>query len=288
MGTAGRHVQSDDGVRIFRHRWDPPGRARAAVCIVHGIGEHGARYADVAARMCDAGYVVSALDLRGHGRSDGRRGDARFHAALNDVGDLVADASSEGLPVFLYGHSLGGLLALLYSLRRPAWLAGVVATGPALHTALREQRLKVGLARLLGRLLPSVTVPSGLDDTKLNRDPAVIEAYRADPLVHDRASLGFALDALVAIDEVLSRASELSLPLLLVHGGRDDINRVSGSEEVARKVAGGCTLKVYDGLFHAVEHEPERDSVIDDVIAWMDHHVAGSSRIRGDERPQMA
>lgn len=208
------------------------------------------------------------------GRSSGRRGDTRLSAVLGDI-DVVLDdirTDIDGRPLFLYGHSLGGLVSLLYGLdRRPA-LDGIVVTGAALPTTLREQRLKMRIAGLLGRWLPVLAIPSGLDDTKLNRDPAVLAAYRADPLVHDRATLGFALDALEAIDRVLAEASQFPLPLLVIHGSGDEINRLSGSEEIARMVPGDVTIKVYDGVYHAVEHEPESEQIIDDVISWLDAH----------------
>jgi alpha-beta hydrolase superfamily lysophospholipase len=185
-----------------------------------------------------------------------------------------ARAGDRQTPLFLYGHSLGGLLALLYSLDYRPELAGVVATGPALHTVVRDQPAKVLMARALGTVLPSLTIPSGLDDTKLNRDAAVLAAYRADPLVHRRMSLGFARDSLLAMDRVLDEAGRFPLPLLLVHGGADQINLLSGSREIAARHPGDCTLKIYEGVFHAVEHEPEWAEIVSDIVKWLDARVA--------------
>ena len=266
-----------DEARIAWHRWTPPDTPRGVIVVLHGVGEHGGRYEAVAEQFNKAGYVVTAMDFRGHGLSSGRRGDARLEPTLGDIDRLLEQETSrlkaEG--VFLYGHSLGGLVAFLYGLDRQPKIDGVVVTGPPFRTVVRdEQPLKVLAARTIGRLLPSLAVPSGLPTERLNRDPAVRAAYEADPLVHDRATAGFALDSIRAMDRVLAEAKRFPLPLLIAHGGADTINLLSGSEAVADRVVGDCTLKVYDGVYHAVEHEPECERIIADTIEWMDLHVS--------------
>lgn len=164
---------------------------------------------------------------------------------------------------------------LSYALNRRPALAGVVASGAGLHNALREQKAKVILVRSLAPLLPHLALPSGLDDTLISRDPAVVAAYRADPLTHDRATLGFGRDALDAADAALAGASEFQVPLLLLHGGADRLTYPSGSRAFA--AAAGpkrATLIVYDGLYHEVHNEPEQARVAADVVAWLDQHVA--------------
>ena len=214
-----------------------------------------------------------SFDLRGHGRSGGRRGDTRFAATFDDIDRLLSDAADRfpDRPRFLYGHSLGGLLVLAYTLQRQPALAGAVASGAALHTALREQKAKVLLVRMLGAVLAHVALPSGLDDRLISRDSDVVAAYRADPLVHDRATLGFGLDAMRAADAALAGAARFPIPLLLIHGGADRLTYPTGSRTFAAAVGPElCTLTVYDGLFHEVHNEPERTRVLDDIVAWLD------------------
>jgi alpha-beta hydrolase superfamily lysophospholipase len=275
-----RHCSADvdaGGVKIHTRWWEPDGPAKAAVCLVHGLGEHSGRYGAVASRLTEAGYAVFAFDLRGHGESGGRRGDTRFAAAYEDIDRLLADSAAwlPGAPRFLYGHSLGGLLVLAYTLdRRPA-LAGVVASGAALHNALREQKAKLVLVRSLAPLLPHLALPSGLDDTLISRDPAVVAAYRADPLTHDRATLGFGRDAVDAADAALADATGFPVPLLLLHGGADRLTSPSGSRAFATALGTErCTLIVYDGLYHEVHNEPEQARVSADVVAWLDERIA--------------
>ena len=261
------------GLPIHTRLWEPEGPALAVVGLVHGLGEHCGRYWRVATRLTEAGYAVSSFDLRGHGHSGGRRGDTRFAAAFADIDRLLGEAADRfpDRPQFLYGHSLGGLLVLAYTLERKPAVAGVVASGAALHTALREQRAKVRLVRMLGPLLPRVALSSGLDDRLISRDPGVVSTYRADPLVHDRATLGFGLDAIRAADAALAGASRFPVPLLLVHGGADRLTYPTGSRDFAAAVDPGlCTLTVYDGLFHELHNEPERIRVLDDIVAWLD------------------
>lgn len=272
--TEGELVAAD-GLRLHARRWEPEQPAKAVVCLVHGLGEHSGRYPHVAARLCDAGYAVSAIDLRGHGRSGGTRGHAPIGLVHGDVDLLLADAGQRyaGRPRFLYGHSLGGLIVLSYVLKRRPDLAGVVASAPALRSPVLEQRLKMSLARLLGSVAPSVVMPSGLDDSGISRDPAVVAAYRADPLVHDKASLALGRDGAVFAAWTLEHAGEFPLPLLLLHGTADPLIYLAGSEEFARKAPGDVTLKRYEGLYHEVHNEPEQAEVLADVVGWLDAHL---------------
>lgn len=256
---------------LFEREWEPEGPPRAVVALVHGLGEHSGRYEHVAQRFTGAGLAVRAVDLRGHGRSPGPRGATRFEPAVADLEALLARCGERGVPAFVYGHSLGALIAALWLVREPAPpIAGAVLSAIGLHSALREQALKVRTARVLGRVLPKVRVKSGIDPATLSRDVAVVEAYRADKLVHDIASLGFGLDALEAIDEITAGAPRLSVPLLVIHGGEDQLAYASGARELAALAPSVTTLHVYDGLFHEIHHEPERERVLGDVVAWID------------------
>jgi acylglycerol lipase len=261
---------------VFSRDWQPSGAPRGAIALVHGLGEHSGRYERVAARFTEAGYAVWAIDLRGHGQSPGARGDTRFAPALEDIDALVArcGASGAGVPVFLYGHSLGALLGVLWLLERPAApVSGAVVSAIGLHSALREQAVKVRLARVLGKLTPKMRLKSGIDPATLSRDPEVVEAYRRDKLVHDTASLGFALDGLETIDAIVARAAQLTVPLLLIHGGEDTVAYPSGARELAALAPELTTLRVYDGLFHEIHNEPEQEQVLTDVLAWLEPRI---------------
>ena len=269
-------LTSADGTALYATWWQSADSApKAVVAHVHGLGEHSGRHAHVAQRLVDGGYAVAAFDLRGHGQSGGGRGHTPLKGAMDDVDVLLADARRRqpGLPIFLFGHSLGGLIVLVEALQRRPDVVGVVATSPGLRSPVLDQTVKITAAKLLGRVLPGVSMPTGLDDTGLSRDPAVIEAYRADPYVHDKASLALGKDGAEGADYALAHAAELHYPLLMIHGSDDPIAYARGTEEFAGKVSGDVTVRIYDGLMHELHNEPEQDEILGEVVAWLDAHV---------------
>ena len=272
--------QDQEGVTFFLRGWEPDdGKPRALVVLVHGLGEHTARYAHVGKVLTRAGYALAGFDLRGHGRSGGARGHASsLDAYMHDIRQFFSlmEQRYPNLPRFLYGHSLGGLLVLAYAIQHGAGLKGVIATGPALRSSLQEQKGKIAMVRVLGSLVPAVTLPSGLDAATVSRDPVIVEAYRKDPLVHDRTSLGFGKAALNAIDLCFARAREFPAPLLIMHGTGDKITYFSGSEDFAklvREAGRDVTLRLWNDLYHEIHNEPEKEDVFQFMIEWLDKHL---------------
>lgn len=268
---------TDDGLRLYGQGWQPEAPPKAAMCLVHGLGEHSGRYAYVAQAFAEAGYATLAFDLRGHGKSAGQRGHApSFKALMMDIDRFLAQVELRfsSAPRFLYGHSLGGILVLNYGLyRKQAAWCGVIATSPGLHTALEQQKTKVALARILGPLLPTVSLASGLDPHDISRDPTVVDTYMHDPLVHDRTTFGMGAALLDAIGYAFAHAAEFSFPLLLVHGTADRIAFPSSSMEFAASQHGDCTLKLWEGLYHETHNEPEKAQVLQYNIEWLDRHL---------------
>ena len=264
------------GLRFHAQGWEPDGSPRAAVALVHGLGEHMGRYAHVGEVFTRAGYAVMGFDLRGHGRSGGPRGHTpSAEAYMQDIDRLLQHVRARypGRPLFLYGHSLGSILVVHYVLRRKPDLAGVIASGLALHSDLEQQPLKMTMAKVLGSLAPRLTVANGLDAAGLSHDPQVAQAYRSDPLVHDRISLGFGRVMLGVNRWTLEHAAEFPLPLLLVHGGADPIAFPSSSREVAAALGERATLLIWDGMYHETHNEPEKDKVLQATIEWMQAHA---------------
>ncbi len=268
--------ESRDGCLLYAQAWQPEGETYSAVCLVHGLGEHSGRYGHVAAALNRAGHALLAIDLRGHGRSAGRRGHVpSLEVVLDDLDLLVEEAARRfpGRPRFLYGHSMGALLVLYYTLRRRPPLSGVIAAGSALRTTLEGQRAKVILVRLLSRFLPTLLLASGLDPATISRDPAVVQAYCNDPLVHDRISFRLAGELLRISRWVMEHAADFSLPLLLLHGGADRLTLPEGSREFADRANRNCTLKIWEGLYHEVHNEPEQGEVLDYILSWVEERL---------------
>ncbi len=273
--------QTADQLRIYSQGWEPESGLNAVVCLVHGLGEHTGRYGTLAERLNQEGYALMGFDLRGHGRSDGPRGHTpSFDAFMQDIAQFLEQATRRypSVPLFLYGHSLGGILVLNYVLRERPILAGVIATGAGLRTALENQRLKIAFARLIGSIFPRLSLSSGLDAMMISRDAAIVQAYKSDPLVHDRATLKMANESFQAISWTFEHAPDFpTLPLLLMHGLGDQIAFFQGSQEFADLVPGDCTLKLWDGLYHEIHNEPEKGQVFDYIIAWLNEKCTSGS-----------
>lgn len=269
-------LKSRDGLALSGLEWRPPSALRGAACLVHGLGEHVGRYAHVAAAVNQAGYALLGLDLRGHGRSEGPRGyTPSYDAYLDDMDILVGEARSRfpGVPVFLYGHSLGGNLVLFYGLRRRPAVAGVVASAPQLRLAFKPPAWKTTMGRLMFNLWPAFSMPSGLEQAALSRDPEVVRAYAADPLVHDRVSARLGIGLIDVGQWLLDHASEFSLPLLVFGGAADRLTSAEACREFAGRVPGDCTLKIWDGLYHETHNEPEQAQVIGLMVRWLQDHT---------------
>jgi alpha-beta hydrolase superfamily lysophospholipase len=179
-------------------------------------------------------------------------------------------------PALLYGHSLGGLLVLSYVLRRTPELAGVVVTGPALHSSIEEQPLKKTIVQIMGSILPTVTIQSGLEVSGLSRNSEVVEAYRNDPLVHGVVTLGWCKAMLPALAWTNEQAERFSLPLLIMHGTQDRLNFIDGSQAFANRVP-DCQLKLWEGCYHEIHNEPEQEQVFAYLLEWLDSILARQS-----------
>jgi acylglycerol lipase len=267
--------KSKDGLEMFARSWAPE-IPKAVVCFVHGLGEYSGRHSHIGKAFTDTGFALVAFDLRGHGKSGGQRGHfPSLDAVMNDIHQHIRQGSEKfpGLPVFLYGHSLGGLLVLNYATYHRHTLSGVIVTGAGLRSPVLEQKAKVTLSKVLGGLLPTVTIPTGLETEGISRDPEVVRAYRANPLVHGIATLSTARVGISAVDRAFAHAAEFPVPLLIMHGAADRLTYPRGSQEFAALVPGDCTLKLWDGLYHEIHNEPEQNEVFAFMIAWMNSQL---------------
>ncbi|RKX39540.1 MAG: alpha/beta hydrolase [Verrucomicrobia bacterium] len=267
-------IESFDGLKLHGQRWEPEAEPAAVVCLVHGLGEHCGRYGHVAEAFNQAGYALVSFDLRGHGRSEGKRGHApNYTALMDDIFQLLETAKEHypDVPVFLYGHSLGGNLVIHYALRRLPKLAGVIATSPLFRPAVKPPRWKMALLRSMVGLRPSLSISSGLETAALSRDSEVLQAYREDPLTHDRISARLAIDMLRNGEWNMAHATDLPCPLLLMHGNADRITSAKASREFALRADAACTLKIWDGFFHELHNDPENKKVLTYLLDWLDH-----------------
>jgi alpha-beta hydrolase superfamily lysophospholipase len=268
--------KASDGLSVYFQGWQTEGAQKGVICLVHGLGEHSGRYVQWANWSNQAGYTVISYDLRGHGKSAGLRGHVTsFEEYFKDTDILLQEAKSSypSLPCFLYGHSLGAIIVCDYVLHRKPQLAGVILSAISIKTALQEQKGKILLARLIGAISPKFTMDSGLDPATISRDPEVVSTYVNDPLVHRKITVGFGISSMAAIDFIHEHANEWTLPVLIMHGEMDKLGYADGSRELASKIKGDCTLKIWPGMVHEIHNEPEKQQVFEFLLQWLDTHL---------------
>jgi len=269
---------ASDGIALFERRWLPDGKPRGEVLVVHGFIEHGGRYRPMAEALAGRGFAVSATDLRGHGRSGGPRCLIRsFHEYLNDLDCSFARARSRAevgssdLPLFLFGHSMGGLIAILWCVKRQPPLRGLIVSGPALALPDRLFPWLRHLAKAGSVLFPWLRL-GRMGCRHISRDEAVVRQFRDDPLVfHGGFPVRTGAEILRAGEVARRQSHELRVPLLILHGTADRVATVEASRALYEQaVSDDKELRLYPGLYHEVLNEPEREQVLADLIEWIE------------------
>ncbi len=272
-----RSFDGAGGVRIVYDVWTPDRTPSGVVVLCHGYAEHARRYDHVAQRFGEAGLLTYALDLRGHGRSGGKRVYLKdMSEYTGDFRTLVGIATAEhpDLNRVVIGHSMGGGVVFAYGVDHPGDYAAMVLSGPAVYAQDSVSSVMITVAKVVGSILPGLPVEQ-LPTDAVSRDPDVVAAYMADPMVHHGKLPAGIAKALLAVGASMpQRAAALTAPLLIVHGGQDKLIPVEGSRHLLECVGPiDANLKVYPELYHEVFNEPERALVLDDVVSWIEVHL---------------
>ncbi len=265
---------ASDGLCLRSFAWQPTQMpVRGVVVITHGIRDYAVRYQRFAEQLTKQGFAVFAQDLRGHAHSGGDR--QRFDSMARMVEDtnmIVNEAKQRypKVPLYVYGHSLGGLITTAYSLDHADKLSGVVLSGAALMRPHSVSSFSAGLAQIAATVAPSLKVVQ-VDDSEFSKDKSVMAALASDPLVsRDKLPAATAAASLKAIADVQQRMGQLKLPLLVIYGTADTVNPIEGSQALVQAaVSKDKTLKTYPGVYHDMLNEPERDQIAADIIAWL-------------------
>ena len=265
-------ISASDGLQLFTRHWAPDLPTVAHLFLVHGVHEHSGRYAYTASHLMQHGIEVHAMDLRGHGKSEGPRATVSSFAEYSDdvalaLAPLLTDAGD--VPVFLMGHSMGGLaVSRMVADHGDRGLAGLILSSPAL--AVDAPAPLRAVAPLLARWLPNLPV-SPVNLSRLSHDPRVEQAYREDPLCTTsglRAALGY--EILRSIEHVRQHVAAFTAPLYVFHGTADELTNPDGSRWLVEHApATDKTLKLYEGFYHETLNEVERDVVLADLTAWI-------------------
>jgi len=270
---------STDGLNLFGRAWisrNP--KLKGTVLLVHGLGEHSGRYANVAEIFNESGYHLIGFDLRGHGLSEGPRGHTpTYELLLDDIEGFIQESQRKfdlDLPEFLYGHSLGGNLVLNFGIQRSREFTGVIVTSPLLETAFSPPKVKLLAAKVFSKFMPTLTLNNGLETAALSRNQAIVEAYLSDPYVHDKLSAKLGYEMLDNGKYALNHANKWQHSLLLMHGTADRICSAPASQEFARAAGDHVDLVLWEDNYHELHNGLEKDKVISAMVQWMDERIA--------------
>lgn len=261
------------GLALYYQAWRPDRPVRGAVGIVHGVGEHSGRYANLVDHLVPLGFAVWAYDHRGHGRSAGRRVHVdRWRQYLDDlhVFHRLVEEREPDLPFFLWGHSMGALILLEYLTVHQAGLRGAVISGAPIQPVGVAKPLLVAVARALSPIVPTLAIRTKLDVEALSRDPGVVEAYRADGRVSATATVRWGTEALAAVERVKASLGEIRLPVLVLHGGGDRLNAAEGARWAFERIGSADkTLRIYPRTYHEPHNDVNFREVLEEAGSWL-------------------
>lgn len=260
-------------VSIAYQTWLPEGETKAAILLLHGLGEHSSRYLDLVNRLLPLGYAIYSLDHIGHGKSEGVRKHVDTFEDFTSTLDIYLEQVKRGVgdkPLFLFGHSMGGLIAANFLLDNQAHFSGAILSAPALKISDDVPALKIIIGKILSFIAPKVGIIP-INPNKISRDPQVIAAYLDDPLIHKgNTSARLAFELFKAMQHVHDNAKQIKLPLLILQGTDDVIVHPEGAQTFFDATASlDKNLKLYQGLYHEVFNELEKEQVFSDFIQWL-------------------
>ena len=247
--------------------------ARAAVILVHGMGEHSGRYVEfVIPKLLENNISVITYDQFGHGKTEGKKGhNPGFDIVLNAVTQIVGKAKSVfgEIPFFLYGHSMGGNVVINYILRKKHNFKGAIATSPLLRLAFKPPSWKLTAGKFMQKIAPSITLPSELDPNAISRIPEEVEKYKNDPLVHDKISPNYSLVFFDSGEWAIQNASQLKTPMLVLHGTEDQLTDHKASEEFTSCSNNMAKLELFEGGYHELHNDVEKEKFMNIIINWI-------------------
>ncbi|MCC5664136.1 alpha/beta hydrolase [Nostoc sp. CHAB 5784] len=271
------------GLDLYYQSWHLEGKLRAILAIVHGLGGHSDRYNNIVQHLISKQYAVYALDLRGHGRSSGQRGYINAWSEFcEDLGAFLQliQTQNPGCPIFLLGHSLGGVIVLDYILRYPqqaSVLQGAIALAPSLGK-VGVSPIRVLLGKMLSRVWPRFTLNTGIDLSAGSRDHQVLAASAQDTLRHTQATARLATEFFATVDWINAHAADWQLPLLILHGGADRVALPAGSDIFYQRVNCKDKLRIeYPGAYHEIQCDLNYHEVLADLEDWLEQHLVSET-----------
>lgn len=263
---------SVDGTVLKGRLWKPSNKPRATICLVHGFGEHSARYDSWARRFCDENIMVYALDYRGHGQSEGKRGVVNSIAEIND--DINAmlrrcKGSWHDVPNFIYGHSMGGALVLNFLVKRRSDFDGAIVTSPWLGLVNQPSPFKLKLIKWLDYVIPRVTFSAGLSSSQMTVDKDAMKNHDNDPLMHGKLSVRLFNEIRTRTENLMNDSLNIKIPIFLAHGLADPVTNPETTRKWAEKYASSTTFVGYENALHELHNEPIAKDLFNEIINFI-------------------
>lgn len=262
---------------VFQQQWHPVNKSKVgSLILLHGLGEHSGRYSTHFAKFwTENGFSIFTFDFPGFGKSGGKRGHIDQSSCLLKIIDRtiqIAKSINKELPVYIYGHSLGGEIALWYSMTQKTDVSGMILTAPAIGPKEKIPVPKLLLAKIMDRIFPSFALDHGLHTELISKDKNIFKAYQSDPLVHRLVSARYGMMILDQGNYIISHASENVLPTLIMIGSEEGLVKTEAIEEFCQK-APLVELKYWPGLYHELHNEPEKDLVFHYALDWIKRRI---------------
>jgi alpha-beta hydrolase superfamily lysophospholipase len=275
MTTSKINLENINGTQIYSQLWEPKNKVAGVIILVHGLGEHADRYGTHFAKYFnDKKYAIVTFDLPGHGKSGAKRGQIKQADDFRKlVSSSIAYAKTKypNLPIFIYGHSLGGLIALESLIRNKPEINGAIITAPVIDVNEPIPPIKLFLAKVMDKLFPSFALDSGLNRNLLSRDVNVVNAYNSDPFVHGKTSSRLGMYIINTGAFVRENAEKVSIPTFVMVGSAEGIVSKNAIDTFCKN-SELCEEKEWPGLYHELHNEPEKNDVLDSAFNWMEKH----------------
>ena len=268
--------ETGDKKKLYLQEWIPEKDPTALILYIHGLGSHGGRLDHWAERFVSQGIAFFAYDQRGHGKSDGKRGHpTHIKYLINDVKALVEHlrGAFPKKPVILYGHSMGGTVAINYVISTTYTVDALIVTSPWLKLVNPPSRTLIRLIKPLLKIAPGISLPNGLDPKDISRDEQEVRKYAEDPLVHNKISIGLFKSTFDAGINALRNVYKINCPFLIMHGRGDRITSAKASEEYVMNTSDRTRLKLWEGAYHELHHEPNREEVFAYITGWLKEYL---------------
>ena len=276
MKSSVANLDYKNNYKIFSQMWESESPPKGVIVLVHGLGEHIGRYSThFADHFLSEGFNILTFDLPGHGKSGGKRGHIdQYEVFIKILSACISYAKQKYplLPIFLYGHSMGGLIVLDYTIQINSDINGVIATAPLLDVSEPIPFLKLTMAKIMDKIFPSFTLDSGLNRNMLSRDKSVIQRYNADPLVHGQTSSRLGMYIIEKGAFVCANARKISLPTLVMVGSAEGIVSKKAIHSLCEQ-SEKCKEKIWKDLYHELHNEPEKNRVLKFASEWISGHM---------------